>query len=191
MPISAYSAVRDDNASIPPGDIRSKVPDNQQILNSIRQVMADIKAWSTGAAAGDMQELGVWTPTLTFATPGNLVVAYTTRVGTYSRIGKEVTLRWSILTSTFTHTTASGSMRITGSPFTANADLNYYGVLSWQVLNLGGLGHTFVIPRLPASSNIIDFIASGNNVSVSAITNASAPTGSTMILAGALTLIVP
>lgn len=42
MPISAYSPVRDDNASIPPGDIRNKDPEIQQIINSIRQLMADL-----------------------------------------------------------------------------------------------------------------------------------------------------
>lgn len=43
MPISAYSPIRDNNASITPGDIRS--PDfakDQQIINSIRQLMADL-----------------------------------------------------------------------------------------------------------------------------------------------------
>lgn len=42
MPISAYSPIRDDNASIPPGDIRSTKTEDQQILNSIRQLMADL-----------------------------------------------------------------------------------------------------------------------------------------------------
>lgn len=43
MSISAYSLIRDDNALIEPGNIRS--PDfarDQQIINSIRQLMADL-----------------------------------------------------------------------------------------------------------------------------------------------------
>lgn len=42
MPISAYSNIRDNNASIPPGDIRSSETKDQQIINSIRQLMADL-----------------------------------------------------------------------------------------------------------------------------------------------------
>lgn len=57
MPISAYSSIRDDNALIEPGNIRS--PDfarDQQIINSIRQLMADLAAFR---ATGDFVDLNV------------------------------------------------------------------------------------------------------------------------------------
>lgn len=42
MPISDYSPIRDENANIVPGNIRSRHPEEQQIINSIRQIMADL-----------------------------------------------------------------------------------------------------------------------------------------------------
>jgi len=64
-------------------------------------------------------EEGAWTPALTFATSGNLNVVYATQAGRYTKTGRLVTVSYAIITSTFTHTTASGGLRITGLPFTA------------------------------------------------------------------------
>lgn len=52
MPISAYSTDRDTNATIAPGNIKAPASDNwaQQMVNSIRQIMADIAG--AGLAAG-------------------------------------------------------------------------------------------------------------------------------------------
>lgn len=61
MPISAYSAVRDNNAAIAPGDIRTDDSKQQQIINSIRQLMADLAGFS---ASGSFVNLSV-TNTLT------------------------------------------------------------------------------------------------------------------------------
>lgn len=60
---------------------------------------------------------GTWTPTLTFATPGNVSVSYTTQLGAYTRIGQWVTASFVIVTSAFTHTTAADSLYIGGFPF--------------------------------------------------------------------------
>ncbi len=57
-----------------------------------------------------------WTPTMTFATPGDLSIAYTTQSGTYSRIGNIVCLTF-VLAFAPTFTTASGSFQVTGLPF--------------------------------------------------------------------------
>lgn len=72
---------------------------------------------SAGGNVLDDYEEGTFTPTLTYATPGNLVVAYSFRTGTYVKIGKQVTANILISTSTYTHTTASGNLQITGLPF--------------------------------------------------------------------------
>jgi hypothetical protein len=73
-------------------------------------------------------ETGTWTPTLTFATPGNLSVAYTNQLGRYIRIGNLVVVSLRIDTSSFTHSTASGALQITGLPFTALSAT----AMSWQ-----------------------------------------------------------
>lgn len=53
MPISDYSTNRDANAEIPPGDIRAESFATQQIVNSIRQIMADI----AGYVGTDVQDI--------------------------------------------------------------------------------------------------------------------------------------
>lgn len=65
---------------------------------------------------------------LTFATPGDLSVVYSTRNVSYVRVGRQVTIRGNLVTSTFTHTTASGNAQITGLPYAAVGDS--VGILS-------------------------------------------------------------
>lgn len=81
---------------------------------------------SSDANTLDDYEEGTFTPTLTFDTPGNLAITYTVRTGNYTKIGRMVNFACRILTSSFTHSTASGNLRITGLPFTAiNTTTNY------------------------------------------------------------------
>lgn len=63
MPLSNYSPVRDTNATIPPGDIRVEEFKYQQIVNSIRQIMADLAGFLGGGGFhspvdlhGDLQD---------------------------------------------------------------------------------------------------------------------------------------
>lgn len=63
-------------------------------------------------------EEGTWTPALTASTPGDLSVTYSTQLGTYTKVGNFITLTFAITTTNFTHTTASGYIRISGVPFT-------------------------------------------------------------------------
>ncbi len=56
-----------------------------------------------------------WTPTMTFATPGDLSVAYTTQTGAYIRIGGIVYFTFN-LTFTPTYTTAASTFLIQGLP---------------------------------------------------------------------------
>lgn len=64
------------------------------------------------------QLTGTWTPGITFGTPGDLNVVYSARVGEYTLLGREVIGYVALTTSTFTHSTASGALQITGLPFT-------------------------------------------------------------------------
>lgn len=79
----------------------------------------------TSNALYDYEE-GTWTPTLTFETPGDVSVSYTTRLGTYTKVGRLVTVSVAIVTSAFTHTTAANQLQISGLPFTA-ASNGWYG----------------------------------------------------------------
>lgn len=70
----------------------------------------------------DDYEEGTFTPSISYATPGNLVVNYSTRSGTYTKIGRYVWMNFAMVTTTYTHTTAAGTMIITGAPFTPVSD---------------------------------------------------------------------
>jgi hypothetical protein len=93
------------------------------ILNS----GATVSSWSLAVLSpsnASVTTTGSWTPTLTAATPGTLSVAYTTQTGTYIKWttagGASFVSIYCSLTCTATNGTASGDMRITGLPFTAN-----------------------------------------------------------------------
>lgn len=96
-----------------------------------------VQVASANANTLDDYEEGTWTPTLTFATPGNLNVVYSTRTGQYTKIGDTVCISWAISTSTFTHTTAAGAVQISGFPFTAKTVTGHF----WGggVVSLAGL----------------------------------------------------
>ncbi len=63
----------------------------------------------------DDYEEGTFTPVFTCATPGNLAVSYSSQVGRYTKIGRQVTVVIYIV-GVVTHTTASGIIKITGLP---------------------------------------------------------------------------
>lgn len=65
-------------------------------------------------------EEGTWTPTLDFATTGDLSNAYSTQSGTYIRIGNLIFVSCNLIV-TPTHTTASGELRIGGLPYSSVA----------------------------------------------------------------------
>jgi hypothetical protein len=133
---------------------------------------------STDANTLDDYEEGDWTPVLTFTTPGDVAVTYATQLGEYTKVGREVTLRGSVTTSTFTHTTASGNLTITGLPFAVGGSIFPRGALLW-----GGItkaGYTNIVATGTSSS--VMFSASGSGVANSGVVVADTPTGGTVRL---------
>lgn len=117
----------------------------------------------------DDYEEGTWTPTLTFSTPGDLAVTYTTRNGRYTKTGRLATVRAEIVTSSFTYTTAAGSLRVSGLPFTVASVGNYdTGALVYQ-------GYTDAArPHLTAvAEGNTSFIGARGSGSGTTVTNAS------------------
>lgn len=134
----------------------------------------------------DDYEEGTWAPVLTFDTVGNLSVAYTTQLGWYQKVGNVVHLWWNIVTSTFTHTTASGNLKITGSPFVSAGTASFfqYGLVNWQGITKAS--YTQVNPRVLVSDTQIYCVASGSGQAVSNIAFGDVPSGGTVILRGHL-----
>lgn len=58
----------------------------------------------------------LWTPTLSFTSPGSSSWAYTVQVGRLSRNGQRVTLSFAV-TATLTKGTASGDLLLAGLPY--------------------------------------------------------------------------
>lgn len=139
---------------------------------------------STDVNTLDDYEEGTWTPVLTFATPGNLSVVYTTQVGRYSRTGNVVHVQFNVTTSTFTHTTASGGCQITGLPFahiTQAGSANSMD-MSWQGITKAS--YTQVSGRVGSGGSLIELYASGSGQSVSAVAAADMPTTGSVVFIG-------
>lgn len=131
-------------------------------LNGGQIIFPATQIASANANCLDDYEEGTWTPTLTFAVPGNLVVNYSTRLGNYTKIGRAVTLQYSFVTTTFTHTTASGIMVVTGSPFTPTNDavgaILFEGMLISTGANFGA-----TMQRMTGGSASMAFTKQGIN----------------------------
>jgi hypothetical protein len=128
-----------------------------------------------------------WTPVVTFATVGNLSVAYSGQVAEAALMGKSVTVHFRITTTTFTHSSASGELRITGLPYTArNNTVAYNGHLRWQGLTLAA-GYTEVIAKIEPNTNYISFEMVGSAQTRTALSITQAPTGATVELIGSIT----
>ena len=132
---------------------------------------------------------GVWTPELTFDTPGDLSVAYTDRYATYRKEGTRVELALNIVTSTFTFTTAAGTLRINGIPFTPRPEGTIYpmshGTLWWQFITKAN--YTQVGMAIYPSATAIYFTASGSGQGRANIVVGDITSGNAMILTGGIT----
>jgi len=140
---------------------------------------------STDPNTLDDYEEGTWTPGLTFSTPGNLSIAYSLRNAYYTKIGRLVGVSFAMITSTFTHTTASGAGLISGLPFTPNtADAQYssYSPMFFQGINKA----SYTVVHAGALGNTADMqiFASGMGQPTANVLAADMPTGGTVVLAG-------
>lgn len=131
----------------------------------------------------DDYEEGTWTPTLSFATPGDLSVSYSTRNGSYTKIGRLVSIDLTIVTSAFTHTTASGALTITGSPF--SAFINNVGDFDFQGITKSG--YTGFVSRVAGASSNITVQASGSGLSRATVNAADMPSGGSVIILSGIT----
>ena len=127
---------------------------------------------------------GVWTPTFTFDTPGNLAVTYGVQLGRYKRQGEIVDVMFT-LTADITHTTAAGTARIGGLPFTqlsgglyAPGALQYNGITIANYMDISTASTT--------GQTYIRLVASGSAVADTVIGAAHIPTGLNKTFIGSL-----
>jgi hypothetical protein len=133
----------------------------------------------TGSAWGPVPGTGSWTPVLTFATPGDLVVAYSTQSGSYTKIGSLYICSFVVGTSTFTHSTASGALRLTGLPATVST--SYRGSVAWSGITKANYTQ---VTSVPTGAGIIQFSASGSGQALNNVSAGDMPSGGAVIVNG-------
>ena len=120
-------------------------------------------ALGLGAVAVETYVTGTITPTITFATPGDVSVAYVQQNGNYTRIGNRVFFNVN-LQCTPTYTTAAGALIIGGLPIATAALAGFsFGQLSRMTYAAGELdahlqaasGATTVSILLTRSANTV------------------------------------
>lgn len=95
-------------------------------LLKIGTALSGLLLATAGVVTAEGYAFGTFTPTITFATPGDLSVAYTTQVASYQRIGRLVVGKLRVA-FTPTYTTAAGNFSIGGLPFTVENDVSNPG----------------------------------------------------------------
>ena len=126
-------------------------------------------------------EKSTFTPTVTFVTPGDLAVTYANRIGRYEIRGSKCFVEILISTSVFTHTTASGNLRITGLPFAAGATSNDGSAL----VSFGGItkaNYTQYCALTSNSQTYFNIYASGSGQAFAAVNAVDTPTGGTFLI---------
>jgi hypothetical protein len=120
---------------------------------------------TAAANALDDYEEGTWTPVLTFATPGTVSVGYHAREAFYTKIGRFVHFSCFIQLNAFTKGTASGGLRVSGLPFTAQNPGNNELPINWAVYDtpLPTSAGQFPTPLIVDNNTIIDLIYASNN----------------------------
>lgn len=127
---------------------------------------------------------GTWTPVITFTTPGDLAVTYSTHIGVYQRIGNLVCATFAIATSAFTYTTASSVCNITGLPFISAATGLWTGPLRWQ--GITKVSYTQICLQLAASASLMTLVASGSAQAASTLTTTDIPTAGSISWRGSI-----
>lgn len=155
-------------------------------LDTKKAAISSLANVALSGAGVDLITNGVaWTPALTFATPGDLAVAYATRIARYWQISTNLVLvQFNIVTSSFTFTTASGALQISGLPFTSNSTV---GLIARGALTFGGInkaGYSQVMGAMGGNVSVLGFNASGMGQTPAAVTATDTPTGGTMTLVG-------
>lgn len=135
----------------------------------------------------DDYEEGTWTPVLTFAVPGNVNVIYSTQGGDYTKVGNRVDYWWRIVTTTFTHTTSTGNLQITGLPFTSvvTTGLSEGSFRSSGLTVAIGTSFDSLTASLSAGSALLEFtisaVGGGNSATM---TTGNHTTGNNMVNVG-------
>ena len=128
------------------------------------------------------------TLTLTFTTPGDQSIITSLAYAAITKIGRVVVLQFDFLTTTFTHTTASGDILLTGIPNAYKPANTTTGTCAWSGITKANCSQ--INPIIGGGSGIIHFYASCSAQSLTSIGSSDMPSGGTVRLAGSITYTV-
>jgi hypothetical protein len=138
---------------------------------------------------GPVQSMGKSSTALgiTFTTPGDLSVGYSSQAYSYLKSGRLVVVSINILTAAFTFTTASGNLTITGLPFPVVNDPTaiFYGSLAFGGITKAGYTNFTILGVKNTSTMLVVGSKSASDISV--VTAADMPSGGTVRIQGTLT----
>ena len=150
-----------------------------QLKSGITFPAADVAA--TDANTLDDYEEGTWTPTVFM---NGTTSAYSTQSGLYRKIGSVVYVSFTVVTSSFTFTSASADLLVPGLPFAAANNFGG-GVYYFQGLSLLA-GYTQVGVRSQSGNSFLAFNRSGSGASTASVTSTSVTSGTNIHLSGQL-----
>lgn len=127
-------------------------------------------------ALDDYAETPSFLPALTFGTPGDLAVTYASRSGKATKVGNIKILEIKLTTSSFTYTTASGQLKITGLPY------QMFGAIGKaQASGITYTGNGLDLQGITGNPEL--FVRrSGSGVTIDYVTETGVPSGSTVTI---------
>ena len=129
-------------------------------------------------------QVRLWTPELTFATPGDLNVEYSSQLARYKIIGSQlVYATFRLITSTFQHSTSEGQLRITGLPVAAGV-IGAVGTLSFEGITKEN--YTNFTLRLNADQTFLTVSASASAQDEAIVGADDVPSGGFVLLRGSI-----
>lgn len=123
----------------------------------------------------DDYEEGTFTPSLTFATAGNLGATYSTQSGRYTKIGRLVTGTISLTTSSFNYTTSSSFLEIAGLPFVCGVPFVAAGPVTMSGYTKAA-ATSLILETSNGASNFF-VIGGGSGVTYTELVTTDVPTG--------------
>ena len=128
----------------------------------------------------DAYEKGTFTPGLGFETPGDENIVLSTAEGEYTKIGRMVHVAITVITSTFTHSTASGRLRVTGLPFTAGGSRAWYGGIYYTGWTQSGVGG--IVSEIDSGETFFEIRTNRSGTGVGNIGTTEAPSGTQQVI---------
>lgn len=133
--------------------------------------------------AGAVHPTGLWTPVFLFVNPGDASIVHGVQSGHFVRIDDLVYLSFNV-SAFFTHSTASGGLRIGGVPFfhastgtdQSGGSCVFQGLVisPWTQINCG----------INVGMNFLFLLASGSGLNIASITASNVISGGTVRVSG-------